>query len=126
MIPEGGFARQGGKGAIGATTYKSLRTPDLRETRQEEIQRLDDTDQNILSKHMLIQFNMLKKILVNCSFRHGAKYILVNDINFDVIDELRKERKIFMVLQDRGVDDYINMPMTEVDLYDAESHKELD
>ena len=126
MIPEGGFAKQGGKGAAGRTTYKSLRTPDLRETRQEEIQRLDDTEQNKLSKHMLVQFNMIKKILVNFSFKDKGKHILVNDINFDVIDELRKERKIFMVLRDKGVDEYINMPMTEVDLYDPESHKELD
>ena len=127
MIPEGGFAKQGhGKGAVGQTTYKSLRTPDLRTTRQEEIQRLDDTEQTILSKHMLVQFNMLKKILVNFSFKDRAKLILVNDINFDVIDELRKERKIFMVLRDKGVDEYINMPMTEVDLYKPETHKELD
>lgn len=79
-----------------------------------------------MSKHMLVQFNMLKKILVNFSFKDRTKYILVNDINFDVIDELRKERKIFMVLRDRGVDEYINMPMTEVNLYAPETHKELD
>lgn len=29
------------------------------------------------------------------------------DINWDVIDEMRKERKIFMVLQDLKVDEYI-------------------
>lgn len=75
---------------------------------------------------MLVQFNMLKKILVNFSFKEKFKHILVNEINYDVIDELRKERKILMVLRDKGVDEYINMPMTEVDLYDPQSHKELD
>lgn len=103
-----------------------MRTNDLKEVRQDEIQRLDDTDQYIQSKHQLQQFNMLKKILVNFSFRDKGKHILVSDINWDVIDELRKERKIFMVLRDRGVDEYINMPMTEIDIYDEETHKELD
>jgi len=68
---------------------------------------------------------MLKKILVNFSFRDKGKYILVSDINWDVIDELRKERKVLMVLRDKGVDQYINMKMTEIDLYDTDSHKEL-
>lgn len=68
---------------------------------------------------------MLKKVLVNFSFKERGKLILISDINWDVIDELRKERKIFMVLRDRGVDDYINMKMTEIDLYNEESHKDL-
>ena len=39
---------------------------------------------------------MLKKVLVNFSFKDkgGTKYILISDINWDVIDELKKERKI--------------------------------
>lgn len=102
-----------------------MRTNDLKEVRQDEIQRLDDTDQYIHSKHQLQQFNMLKKILVNFSFKDKGKHVLISDVNWDVIDELRKERKIFMVLRDRGVDQYINMPMTEVDLHDEESHKDL-
>ena len=86
---------------------------------------MDDTKQLVLSKHMLMQFNMLKKILVNFSFRERGKFILVSDINWNVIDELRTERKIFMVLKDQGVDEYISMKMTEVDLYDENSHKSL-
>ena len=50
---------------------------------------------------------------------------MVSDINWNVIDELRKERKVLMVLKDKGVDEYINMKMTEVDLYDKDSHKNL-
>ena len=50
---------------------------------------------------------MLKKVLVNFSFRDRGKFILISDINWDVIDELKKERKIFMVLRDKGVDEYI-------------------
>lgn len=49
----------------------------------------------------------MKKILVNLSFKEKGKSILSMDINWDVIDEMRKERKIFMVLQDLKVDEYI-------------------
>ena len=45
------------------TTYKSMRTQDLEKVRQEEIQSLDDTEQLANSKHMLQQFNQMKKIL---------------------------------------------------------------
>lgn len=125
LIPVGGF-RQSHMMQKMQTQYTSMRTNDLKDVRLDEIQRLDDTDQYISSKHQLQQFNMLKKILVNFSFRDKGKHILVSDINWDVIDELRKERKIFMVLRDKGVDQYINMKMTEVDLYDEESHADYE
>lgn len=35
---------------------------------------------------------------------------------WNVLDEVRKERKILMVLQDRDVDEYINYDMTEIDM----------
>lgn len=103
-----------------------MRTTDLKEIRKQEIQRLDSTDQQTSSKGMLEQFNMVKKVLGNFSFRDRGKNILVSDINWDVIDELRKERKIRMVLEDKGIDEYINLPMNEVDLNDIESHQDLD
>jgi len=56
IIPDGGFASQTGNGK-GTTTYKSLKTLDLKEVRHEEIKQLDDEPQFVLSKHMLDQFN---------------------------------------------------------------------
>jgi hypothetical protein len=54
----------------------------------------------------------LKKILINYSFKEGQnKVILSQEINWDVIDEMRKERKIMLVLNDVGVDKYIEMEM---------------
>jgi len=35
---------------------------------------------------------------------------------WDVLDEVRKERKILMVLMDTDVDEYINFDMTEIDM----------
>lgn len=78
---------------------------------------MDDEPQYLKSKHQLDQFNMVKKILVNFAFRYRSKMILSNDIINDVMDEMRCERKILMVLQKKKVDEYINANMTELDLY---------
>jgi len=106
------------------TTYKSMRTQDLEKVRQEEIESLDDTDQLANSKHMLQQFNQMKKILMNFSFRDKSKVILSTEINWDVIDEMRKERKIVMVLRDLNIDEYIFLDMPEIDIYDEKVVKE--
>lgn len=101
-----------------------MRTQDLEKVRQEEIQSLDDTEQLASSKHQLQQFNQMKKILMNFSFRDKNKVILSTEINWDVIDEMRKERKIVMVLRDLNIDEYIFLDMPEVDIYDANIVKE--
>ena len=106
-----------------STTYKSMRTNDLKEVRNQEIESLDDTAQFALSKDQLQQFNQLKKILINYSFKDRNKMILSQEVNWDVIDEMRLERKINLVLKDVGVDAYIFMDMPEVDLNNKESHK---
>jgi len=62
---------------------------------------------------------------MNFSFKERGKAILSTEINWDVVDEMRKERKIMIVLRDLDVDNYIEMGMAEVDLYDTDSHKEL-
>lgn len=52
--------------------------------------------------------------------------MLCNDIVVDVMDELRRERKILMVLEDRNVDKYVSVEMSEVDLADPNCMDELD
>jgi hypothetical protein len=59
--------------------------------------------------------------LINFSFKDRNKNVLSTLINYNVIDELRRERKIKMVIGDVGVDEYINMDMTEIDLTDKDS-----
>ena len=76
------------------------------------------------SKHQLDQFNQVKKILVNFSFRNRGKLILCTDIINDVMDEMRCERKILMVLQSKKVNEYINANMTELDLYNQDILKQ--
>lgn len=49
MIPLGGFRAMGGKGGNNQT-FKSVKTMDLREYREEELERLDDSTQLKKSK----------------------------------------------------------------------------
>ena len=71
---------------------------------------------------MLQQFNQVKKILIIFSFKDRNKNVLSTLINYNVIHELRRERKIKMVIGDVGVDDYINMDMTEIDIYNSSKY----
>ena len=67
----------------------------------------------------------MKQVLLNLTFKDKGKSILSNDIIWDVLDEVRKERKILMVLKDANVDDYIDLDMTEIDITTAQDDKEL-
>jgi len=51
--------------------------------------------------------------------------ILSNDIVWDVLDEVRKERKVIMALTDDTIDDYINLDMTEVDILSSQQNDDL-
>lgn len=51
--------------------------------------------------------------------------ILCNDIVWDVLDEVRKERKVIMALNDDTIDEYINLDMTEVDILTSQDNKEI-
>lgn len=61
---------------------------------------------------------------MNFSFRDKSKVILSTEINWDVIDEMRKERKIVMVLRDLNIDEYIFLDLPEIDIYDEKVVKE--
>jgi uncharacterized lipoprotein YajG len=50
--------------------------------------------------HMLNQFNAMKKIAGNLSFKHFNVEILCTEIMADIIDEIRRERKIAMTIRD--------------------------
>lgn len=73
----------------------------------------------------MVQYNEVKEILLNISFKDKGKMILSNDIVWDVLDEVRKERKVIMALNDDTIDDYINLDMTEVVIETAQDNKEI-
>lgn len=116
MIPLGGFRKLGPGGTAGeqGATLKSMRTADLKDYRVEELQRLDDTSQREKSRHEINQYNQVKNIIINFSFIDRNKKVFSTDITYDVIDELRRERKIMMVINDTNVDQYIDFDMTEL------------
>jgi hypothetical protein len=85
-----------------------MKTVELKDEREAEILKMDDTVYIITAKHLLEQYSHMKKIIINLSFRDKQRLILSSDIVFNVIDELRHERKIQMVIQDKDIDEYIN------------------
>jgi hypothetical protein len=73
---------------------------------------------------MLLQFNQIKKVVMNFAFRDKGKAVLAIDINQNVLDEVRRERKIHMVLQDKNVDEYINIDISEMNINNEEEWKD--
>jgi len=64
--------------------------------------------------------------MFNFSFIDRGKNIMSPEINFNVVDELRQERKIVMVINDKNVDEYIDLNITNIDLYDPSSYSHMD
>jgi hypothetical protein len=60
---------------------------------------------------------------MNFAFKEKGKAILSTEINMDVLDEMRRERKIQMVIRDANVDEYIALDMTEINIYKKEEWK---
>lgn len=95
-----------------------MKTSDLQEWRQKEIEEEDDTNKVIDAKLMLEQFNQVKRILLNLAVQDKGKKTLVTDLSLTVLHEMRKQRKIQMILQGSHVDEYIHLDMTEINVYD--------
>ena len=127
MIPKFGFGDNGALSAFdkAITQYKSMRTQDLKLDREEEKERLDDSIQFKKSREELVQYNEVKEIMLNLSFKYKGKMILSNDIVWDVLDEVRKERKVIMALTDDTIDDYINLDMTEIDILTSQNNTDI-
>jgi hypothetical protein len=60
---------------------------------------------------------------MNFAFKEKGKTILSTEINMNVLDEMRRERKIQMVIRDANVDNYIALDMTEINIYKKEEWK---
>jgi len=59
---------------------------------------------------------LVKKILGNFTFQQNEKQILHTEIISAVLDEIRRERKVKMVLSDDNVEQYVGLDMTEIDI----------
>jgi len=71
----------------------------------------------------------VKKILGNFTFLDKGKQILSTEIISAILDEIRRERKVKMVLNDDNVEGYVELDMTEVkvdtDLADSNISEEI-
>lgn len=66
------------------------------------------------SKYKIDQFNMVKNVLLNFSFVNKGHKTLCMDVIESVMDELRRERKIRMVLADAEIEQYIKLDLTNI------------
>jgi len=87
----------------------------------DQMKKVKDTGDTIIkSKHDIKQFNEIKCVLINFSFINEGKKTLCVDIIESVMDELRRDRKIRMVLNDAEIEEYIKLDLsTAVDDEDA-------
>lgn len=119
LIPIGGF-----KGEDNLDTksigLKSMKTQELKEHRMDQIYQTSDMikEQARMSRFQLEQCKELKQVLSNFSFKEKNQFINSSEINWNILDELRRERKIIMVLQDTEVEKYLGFDMTKIDIND--------
>jgi len=99
---------------------------DLDRDRKSQIQALDETASFQQAKLMLEQYVQIKRIFINFSIKENKKNIVSTDNMVNVIDEMRRERKVLMVIRDDKVDEYINLDMTEVDVIKGAEDDTLD
>ena len=127
--PVGGFKKHKVndlKEKVDKNISKPVKTDDLIEERKERLKKLDDVQQYELSRDILKQFSLVKKILGNFTFIEKGKQILHTEIISAVLDEIRRERKVKMVLSDDNVEEYVTLDMTEIDIRKNEIDSNLD
>lgn len=71
-------------------------------------------------KYNIDQYNMVKTVLINFSFNNKGQKTLCMDIIESVMDELRRERKIRMVLADAEIEQYIKLDLSNLKEDDPE------
>lgn len=105
---------------------RTMKTQELQEWRELELKGQNDSEQIEQARHKLQQFNQVKRILINLAFRDRNQIMLATDLNITVLDEMRRQRKIKMVLTNRNIDQYINMDITEIDINDKKQWENLE
>lgn len=77
-------------------------------------------EMNKSSRYNIDQFNMVKTVLLNFSFNNKGHKTLCMDVIESVMDELRRERKIRMVLADAEIEQYIKLDLSNLKEDDPE------
>lgn len=83
------------------------------------MQALENTEEQCAkSRYNIDQFNQVKIMLHNLSYNDHGEKTLVVDIVGNVMDELRRERKTKMVLDDAEIEEYIKLDLAEAEMMD--------
>jgi len=92
---------------------KNTKTSNLKayKARIEELE--NSSEQLAKSRHEINQYNQIKSILINLSYNNNGHRTLNVDIIENVLDELRRERKTKMVLDDAEIEEYIKLDLAE-------------
>lgn len=103
----GVIGQPGAKVQIGRMKTSNLKTYSAKLKELENSQ-----DQIFKSKYDINQYNQIKSVLLNMSFVNKGSKTLCVDIIESVMDELRRERKIRMVLADADIEEYIKLDLS--------------
>lgn len=119
MIPRNGFGPN--NELSNAQTFKSLKTENLQIYRNKMQELQTRAEQESKSKSDIQQYQNIKSVLLNFSFDNLGHQTLCMEVIENVLDELRRERKIEMVLADDNIEKYI-----ELDFESIQSQEQID
>ena len=60
------------------------------------------------------QFNEIKNFLISVAFEEKGQKTICVDMLLNIMEELRKDRKIKMTIKDKNVDNYIMLFQEEI------------
>ena len=88
-----------------------MKTTNLAEYKEKVRKQEDTSIQETRSRYEIDQYNQVKSCLMNFSFNNKGHKTLSVEIIENVMDDLRRERKIRMVLADANIEEYIQLDL---------------
>jgi len=101
-----------------------MQTDNMRERRRTEKAARNQKENLNNALQKLKQFNEIKRISSNQSFYNNNNALLCTEIVYDIFDEMRRERKIMMAINESGhVQEYVKQDLSQ---YDTSGKSKLD
>ena len=95
-------------------TFKSMKTENLQIYRNKLDELQTKAEQESKSREDIKQFQNIKNVLLNFSFENLGHRTLCIEVIENILDELRRERKIAMVLADDNIEKYIELDFESI------------
>lgn len=100
---------QAGAGDHPTLNLKKMKTQNIKNYKDKVKEVENQEHMQKKTRYEINQFNQVKSVLSNLSFTNKSQKTLCVEIVDNVMDELRRERKIRMVLADDGIEEYIKL-----------------